>query len=173
MCAQSIGLVRGCSESNRSCGNAPCVQTPFHHRDPGLLGLLGSDNCPFFSIIIDGIHTHRHAASLVYRAQASKVVLVTDAMAAMGLPPGAGVALVAWRVVTRPDAGKRVSRTGEFELGDMAVSIREGGDYDGLHAVIAGTKTLAGSVTTLIRSVRMCIRTGVRRGCSWRHSGGT
>ena len=65
------------------------VQTPFHHRDPGLLGLLGADNCPFFSIIVDGIHAHRHSTSLVYRAQPSKVVLITDAMSAMGLPPGA------------------------------------------------------------------------------------
>lgn len=120
-----------------------------------MLGLLGSDNCPFFSIIIDGIHTHRHAASLVYRAQASKVVLVTDAMAAMGLPPGGHSGQVcAGRPCGVADAvcdAVPLWLPGEFELGDMAVSIREGGDYDGLHAVIAGTKTLAGSVTTLIR----------------------
>jgi len=44
-------------------------------------------------------------------------------------------------------------RAGEFELGDMSVTIREGGDYEGLHAVITGSKTLAGSVVTLIECV--------------------
>ena len=45
-------------------------------------------------------------------------------------------------------------RAGHFELGDMEVDIRENGDYEGLHAVLSGTKTLAGSVTTLISCVR-------------------
>lgn len=64
------------------------AQTPFHHRDPGLLGLLGSNHCPHFSMIVDGIHTHKHTARIVQRTQPHRVVLVTDAISAMGLPPG-------------------------------------------------------------------------------------
>jgi hypothetical protein len=36
---------------------------PFHHRDPGLVGLLGrTGQRPFYGLISDGIHVHRCAA---------------------------------------------------------------------------------------------------------------
>lgn len=44
----------------------------FHHRDPGLVGLLASDNIPsnkavYFGIIADGIHTHPAALRIAHR----------------------------------------------------------------------------------------------------------
>jgi N-acetylglucosamine-6-phosphate deacetylase len=40
-------------------------------------------------MIVDGIHTHPSIVKLAYRAKgASSLTLVTDAMEAMGMPPG-------------------------------------------------------------------------------------
>lgn len=44
----------------------------FHHRDPGLVGLLASDNIPkgatvYFGIIADGTHTHPAALRIAHR----------------------------------------------------------------------------------------------------------
>lgn len=42
---------------------------PFHHRDPGLVGLLGSQQYnPYYSIIVDGIHSHPTSVRLAYKA---------------------------------------------------------------------------------------------------------
>ena len=95
----------------------------FHHRDPGIVGLLGSDEPTFFSVIADGIHVrssffcldarlqdetcifvfavflkfnfctkfqqaHDYALSLACGARPDKIIAVTDAMAAHGLPKG-------------------------------------------------------------------------------------
>uniref|UniRef100_A0AAX7SZ63 N-acetylglucosamine-6-phosphate deacetylase n=1 Tax=Astatotilapia calliptera TaxID=8154 RepID=A0AAX7SZ63_ASTCA len=65
----------------------------FHHRDPGIVGLLTSDRIPagrvvYYGMIADGIHTNPAALRIAHRAHPSGLVLVTDAITAMGLPPG-------------------------------------------------------------------------------------
>ncbi|KAH9395750.1 putative N-acetylglucosamine-6-phosphate deacetylase [Tyrophagus putrescentiae] len=56
----------------------------FHHRDPGLLGLLTI----YYGIIADGIHTHYSALRLAYHANRTGMVLVSDAISACGLSTG-------------------------------------------------------------------------------------
>ncbi|KAJ7990055.1 hypothetical protein DPEC_G00310880 [Dallia pectoralis] len=102
---------------------------PFHHRDPGIVGLLTSDQVPhgrtvFYGMIADGIHTNPAALRIAHRAHPSGLVLVTDAIGAMGLPPG------------------------RHTLGQQVIEIQ------GLHAYVAGTKTLCGSIATM----DMCVR---------------
>ena len=61
------------------------AMNPFHHRKPGLVGLLSSElklsrdgfERPFFSIIVDGIHVHEAAVSMAYHSHPSGCVLVT------------------------------------------------------------------------------------------------
>nr|XP_057905508.1 N-acetylglucosamine-6-phosphate deacetylase [Doryrhamphus excisus] len=102
---------------------------PFHHRDPGIVGLLTSDRIPegrsvFYGMIADGIHTHPAALRIAHRAHPAGLVLVTDAIAAMGLPPG------------------------RHTLGQQVIQIQ------GLHACLEGTQTLSGSIATM----DMCVR---------------
>lgn len=59
------------------------------HRDPGLVGTLLTHDEVTCGIIVDGIHVHPSMVKLAYRVLGSKrLTLVTDAMAAMGMPPG-------------------------------------------------------------------------------------
>jgi len=42
---------------------------PFHHRDPGLVGLLGSNTKQiFYSMIVDGVHSHPNSVKIAYKA---------------------------------------------------------------------------------------------------------
>ena len=46
-----------------------CLQ--FHHRDPGIVGLLTSYDIPkpmFYGLIADGIHTHPTATRIAHRS---------------------------------------------------------------------------------------------------------
>jgi N-acetylglucosamine-6-phosphate deacetylase len=59
------------------------------HRDPGLPGALLSDDRMTVGFIADGVHTHRSIIALAWRMLGPKrMSLVTDAMAALGMPPG-------------------------------------------------------------------------------------
>jgi N-acetylglucosamine-6-phosphate deacetylase len=64
-----------------------------HHRNPGMFGLLGQASDlsypkPFFGIIADGIHLHPSAINIAWHAHPEGFILVTDAMALVGLPDG-------------------------------------------------------------------------------------
>lgn len=102
---------------------------PFHHRDPGLVGLLTSDQIPpgriiHFGIIADGIHTHPAALRIAHRTHPEGLVLVTDAISALGLEEGI------------------------HQLGQLKIEIRKGCAY------IAETNTLCGSIAELSECVR-------------------
>lgn len=100
---------------------------PFHHRDPGIVGVLTSMIIPrpaFYGMICDGRHTHPTSLRIAYKSHPKGLVLVTDAIAALGLPPGV------------------------HKLGTMDVNITE------KDARILGTETLAGSICSMDNCVR-------------------
>ena len=62
---------------------------PLHHREPGLAGALLADDRATIGLIADGEHVHPELVKLVWRMVGNgRLTLVTDAMAALGMPPG-------------------------------------------------------------------------------------
>ncbi|KAI8344942.1 hypothetical protein BD560DRAFT_411728 [Blakeslea trispora] len=122
----------------------------FHHRDPGLIGVLGasdlpipesksrhpeaslaSPDClkpdprPFYGLICDGVHVHPNSIRIAYCSHPTGAILVTDTLSAMGLPKGT------------------------YILGEKEVQVDEKGG-----AYVKGTKTLAGSTITIDQCIR-------------------
>jgi len=61
---------------------------PFRHRDPGIAGAALARDDVVVHMILDGVHLAPETASVVWRAAAGRVALVTDAMAGAGLTDG-------------------------------------------------------------------------------------
>lgn len=59
-----------------------------HQREPGLAGALLADDRAVIGLIPDGIHVHPALIKMVWRAAGTRLNIVTDAMAALGMPPG-------------------------------------------------------------------------------------
>lgn len=101
------------------------TMSPLHHREPGALGAALTDDRIVAQLIVDGIHLHRATTALAVRAKGpGRVVLVTDAMRAAGLPEGT------------------------YELGGQGVIVQDRGCWL-TDASGAPTQTLAGSTLTM------------------------
>ncbi|MCS6906803.1 MAG: N-acetylglucosamine-6-phosphate deacetylase [Anaerolineales bacterium] len=63
--------------------------TPLEYRAPGLVGAILTHPEITVSLIADGVHVHPAMLKLAYQTRTpDQVVLVTDAMSALGMPPG-------------------------------------------------------------------------------------
>jgi N-acetylglucosamine-6-phosphate deacetylase len=94
----------------------------------GLITCLPSDEKPiFFGIIADGTHTHPAALKIAHSVNPKGLVLVTDAISAIGLPDGI------------------------HHLGDEQIEVKNSKAY------IANTNTLCGSMTFLDECMRYFI----------------
>jgi N-acetylglucosamine-6-phosphate deacetylase len=66
--------------------NAMCG---LHHREPGIIGVALTEDAMSVELICDGHHVAPRAADLAFRCKpADKVVLVSDAVGALGMPDG-------------------------------------------------------------------------------------
>lgn len=97
---------------------------PFGHREPGLVGVGLTTSGLYCSVIADGLHLHPRSLKMAWQANPESLFIVTDAMSALGLPPG------------------------NYELGGVAVEVSE------KEAHVAGSETLAGSVCSMDQMVR-------------------
>lgn len=73
----------------RLCTHFGNAMPPLHHREPGLQGAVLTNERALLCVIPDGIHVHDSILELASRAKGPRgVVLVSDAIAAAGLPDG-------------------------------------------------------------------------------------
>jgi N-acetylglucosamine-6-phosphate deacetylase len=64
------------------------AMAPLHHREPGLAGVALSDERMRVGLIADGLHVDPAVVAVAARALGDRLSLVTDAVAALGAPPG-------------------------------------------------------------------------------------
>lgn len=103
---------------------------PLHHREPGTVGAVLTDDRITAEVIADGHHVHAAGLKIVARMKgADKVILVTDAMSAAGMPDGDG-----------------------YELGGLPVVMTCG------VARLKASGNLAGSTLTMIAAFRHMVR---------------
>ena len=58
------------------------------HRAPGLVGASIDHSDPMIGMIVDGVHVHPAIVRLAWKGLGpQRLILVTDAMAALGMPP--------------------------------------------------------------------------------------
>jgi N-acetylglucosamine-6-phosphate deacetylase len=104
---------------------------PIHHRDPGPIVALLQSPTVICEQVADGVHLHdgmlRH---VIQAAGPARVALVTDAMAAAGMPDG------------------------EFDLAGQDVTVQDG------VARLAASGAIAGSTLTMAEALRHTVRCG-------------
>jgi N-acetylglucosamine-6-phosphate deacetylase len=65
------------------------AMSPFGHREPGAIGAALLDDRVTVGLIADGVHSHRASIQLAFSMKRkARIALVTDMMAAAGMPPG-------------------------------------------------------------------------------------
>ena len=108
------------------------AMAPFHHREPGLLGIALTDPRLVCELVADGVHVDPTAVRLAARMKgAAGIALITDSIAATGLPDG------------------------DHEIEGLSVTVAGG-------EVRLADGTLAGSTLTLDRAVANLARwTGI------------
>ena len=102
---------------------------PLNHREPGVLGTVLDSDMIFAELICDGVHVAPELVRLWLKSKGTyRAILVTDSMAAAGMPDG------------------------EYTLGTFAVRVANGRAF-AADDLTEGKHTLAGSVLTLDRAV--------------------
>lgn len=83
---------------------------PLHHREPGAVGFLLSSDLSV-SVVADGKHLDPRIVELVARLKApDRLIVVTDALAGLGMPPGR-FELAGVEIVSDGTIGRRIDGT--------------------------------------------------------------
>ncbi len=114
------------------------AMSPLHHRRPGTLGAVLTDDRVYAQLIADNIHVHPAAMDILKRCKSvERTVLITDGMRATGMQEGV------------------------YDLGGHQVTVRDG-------SCRLADGTLAGSILTLETSLANFMRaTGLSIGEAW------
>jgi N-acetylglucosamine-6-phosphate deacetylase len=93
-----------------------------HHRHPGTLGAVLTDDRIYAQVIVDGVHVHPAIVKLLIRAKGvSRTVLITDAIRAAGLEDGkydlGGQTITVQKGIARTTAGSLAGSTLTMDAG--------------------------------------------------------
>ncbi len=64
------------------------AMTPFHHREPGVIGAASENESIIAELICDGLHVHSSAVRMAFRLFPGRICLVSDALRCSGMPDG-------------------------------------------------------------------------------------
>jgi N-acetylglucosamine-6-phosphate deacetylase len=91
----------------------------FDHRDPGIIGEVLGNDALFAELICDGLHVAPNAVRVYWKSKgADRAILITDAMAATGMPDG------------------------NYKLGELDVRVKNGVCLIGENTLAGSTLTL-------------------------------
>lgn len=107
------------------------AQRPFHHREPGVVGAALTDDRLTSGLIADLHHVAPSGIVLAFRAAPRRIMLVTDAIAALGMPPGT------------------------YDLGGQPTTVRDG------EPPLRADGTIAGSGLRLDTAIANVVRCGI------------
>jgi N-acetylglucosamine-6-phosphate deacetylase len=111
---------------------------PLHHREPGAAGALLDRAEVTCEVIVDGVHLHPAVIRMVARAAGpGRLVLITDAMAAAGMPDG------------------------DYRLGSLRVNVTGGVARLADRTSATGAGPIAGSTATMAGVVRQAVAAGL------------
>lgn len=106
----------------------------YHHRQPGAVGAVLDCETIIPQIIVDGIHIHPAAVRLVIKIKGpDKVILISDAMRATGLPDG------------------------QYALGDQIVLVKNGVARTAKGGLAGSTLTLDSALRNVMQFTRLQI----------------
>jgi len=129
---------------------------PLHHREPGPVGALLDRDEVSCEVIADGVHLHDTAIRLVARAAGpARLVLITDAMAAAGMPDGR-YQLGSMRVDVAGGVARLAADAGSDADAGPGGDAGSGGD-----AGLRVPGAIAGSTATMASVVRRAVAAGL------------
>jgi N-acetylglucosamine-6-phosphate deacetylase len=106
----------------------------FDHKEPGLLGEVLANDALFAELICDGHHVAPNAVSMYWKAKGrDRAILITDAMAAAGMPDG------------------------NYKLGELDVRVKDGVCIIGENTLAGSTLTLDRAVKNFAEFTRASI----------------
>lgn len=117
--ADSDAAKRGVQAGAVSATHTYNAMRSFDHRNPGLLGEVLANDDLFAELICDGLHVAPNAVRIYWKAKsADRAILITDAMAAAGMPDG------------------------NYKLGELDVRVKNGVCIIGENTLAGSTLTL-------------------------------
>ena len=117
--ADSDAARRGVAAGAVSATHTYNAMRTFDHRNPGLLGEVLANDDLFAELICDGLHVAPNAVRIYWKAKGSeRAILITDAMAAAGMPDG------------------------NYKLGELDVRVKDGVCLIGEDTLAGSTLTL-------------------------------